>query len=220
MSDVWWQMSDDTSNVRRLMTDVSCVMCDDRCLMSDVWCLMCDDWSLMSDDWCLMSEDRRLMSDVWWQRYDVRRLMTEVWWTTYCGVRRSSGKKTVYLINPSKCVQYSQEPMQAAGRTMWQQLWERTEEEFDFENYQGRRSPFLFWSKLAQRSLPHVAHFCTCPFAVMAERKGRQWLSMSERLSCSCSGFCGTSEQEAGAHVTCRLADGNLERIRRLFSNL
>ena len=31
---------------------------------------------------------------------------------------------------------------------------------------------------------------------------------MSERLLCSCDGFCGASEQEAGAHVTCRLADG------------
>ena len=31
---------------------------------------------------------------------------------------------------------------------------------------------------------------------------------------------CGASEPEAGAHVTCRLADGYLERIRRLFSNL
>ena len=35
---------------------------------------------------------------------------------------------------------------------------------------------------------------------------------------CSCDGFCGASEPEAGAHVTCRLADGYLERIRRLFS--
>ena len=43
---------------------------------------------------------------------------------------------------------------------------------------------------------------------------------MSKRLLCSCGGFCGASEREAGAHVTCRLADGNLERIRRLFSNL
>ena len=43
---------------------------------------------------------------------------------------------------------------------------------------------------------------------------------MSEQLLCSCDEFCGASEQEAGAHVTCRLADGNLERIRRLFSNL
>ena len=67
----------------------------------------------------------------------------------------------------------------------------------------------------------HATQASTCPFAVMAERiKGQQWLLMSERLSCSCSGFCGTSEQEAAAHVTCRLADGNLERIRRLFSNL
>ena len=32
--------------------------------------------------------------------------------------------------------------------------------------------------------------------------------------------FCGASEQEVGAQVTCRLADGNLERIRRLFANL
>ena len=39
-----------------------------------------------------------------------------------------------------------------------------------------------------------------------------------ERLLCSCDGFCEASKQEAGAHVTCRLADGNLERIRRLFS--
>ena len=37
---------------------------------------------------------------------------------------------------------------------------------------------------------------------------------MSERLLCSCDGFCGVSEKEAGAHVTCRLADENLERIR------
>ena len=43
---------------------------------------------------------------------------------------------------------------------------------------------------------------------------------MSEQLLCSCDGFCGASEQEAGAHVTCRLADGNLEGIRQLFSNL
>ena len=39
-------------------------------------------------------------------------------------------------------------------------------------------------------------------------------------IMCSCDGFCGPSEQEAGAHVTCRLSDGNLERIRRLASNL
>ena len=39
-------------------------------------------------------------------------------------------------------------------------------------------------------------------------------------ILCSCDGFCGASEPEAGAHVTCRLADGYLERIRRLFSNL
>ena len=37
---------------------------------------------------------------------------------------------------------------------------------------------------------------------------------MSKRLLCSCDGSCGASEQEAGAQVTCRLADGNLERIR------
>ena len=45
-------------------------------------------------------------------------------------------------------------------------------------------------------------------------------LLMSERLSCCCDGFCGSSEQEAGARDTCRLADGNLERNRRIFSNL
>ena len=33
---------------------------------------------------------------------------------------------------------------------------------------------------------------------------------MSELLFCSCDGFCGASEQETGAHVTCRSADGNL----------
>ena len=41
----------------------------------------------------------------------------------------------------------------------------------------------------------------------MAERKGQVFV-------------CGASEQEAGAHVTCKLADGNLDRKRRLFSNL
>ena len=35
---------------------------------------------------------------------------------------------------------------------------------------------------------------------------------MRERLLYSCDGFCGASEQEAGAHVTCRLAADNLER--------
>ena len=35
---------------------------------------------------------------------------------------------------------------------------------------------------------------------------------MSERLSCGCDGFCEASEQEAGVHVTCRQADGSLER--------
>ena len=29
---------------------------------------------------------------------------------------------------------------------------------------------------------------------------------MSEQLLCSCDGFCGASEQEAGAHVTCRIS--------------
>ena len=43
---------------------------------------------------------------------------------------------------------------------------------------------------------------------------------MNERLLCSCDGFCGASEQEAGAHVTCRLVASNLELIRRFFSNL
>ena len=43
----------------------------------------------------------------------------------------------------------------------------------------------------------------------MAKRKGQQCLLMSERLSCSCDGFCGASEQKAGAFITCRLADGS-----------
>ena len=45
-------------------------------------------------------------------------------------------------------------------------------------------------------------------------------LLKQKKTRCSCDGFCGASEQEAGEHVTCRLGDGNLERIRRLFSNL
>ena len=57
-------------------------------------------------------------------------------------------------------------------------------------------------------------------FAVISKRKGQQWLLISEQLLCSCDGFCGASEPEAGAHVSCRLADGYLEQIRRLFSNL
>ena len=51
----------------------------------------------------------------------------------------------------------------------------------------------------------HVVILPVCGF--MAERKGQVFV-------------CGASEQEAGAHVTCRLADSNLERNRRLFSNL
>ena len=34
---------------------------------------------------------------------------------------------------------------------------------------------------------------------------------MSERLLCSCDGFCGASQQEEKAHVTCRLADVQFE---------
>ena len=68
---------------------------------------------------------------------------------------------------------------------------------------------------------PHPARPKACSQArVMAKRKGQQCLLMSEQLSLSCDGFCGASEQEARAHVTCRLADDNLERIPRLFSNL
>ena len=43
---------------------------------------------------------------------------------------------------------------------------------------------------------------------------------IAQARRCTCDGFCVASEQEAGEHVTCRLADGNLERIRRLFANL
>ena len=49
---------------------------------------------------------------------------------------------------------------------------------------------------------------------LISKRKGQQCLLMSERFLCSCDGFCGASEQGTGAHVTCRLAGGNLERIR------
>ena len=35
---------------------------------------------------------------------------------------------------------------------------------------------------------------------------------ISEQLSFCCDGFCGASEQEAGARFICKLADGNLER--------
>ena len=67
----------------------------------------------------------------------------------------------------------------------------------------------------------HVPHFLNKNVHnVMSKRKGQQCLSRSERLLCSCDWFCGASEQEAGAHFTCRLAHSNLERIRRLFSNL
>ena len=44
-------------------------------------------------------------------------------------------------------------------------------------------------------------------------------MKVCERL-CSSDGFCRASKQEARAHVTCRLANGNLEWIRWLFSNL
>ena len=54
----------------------------------------------------------------------------------------------------------------------------------------------------------------------MVKHKGQQRLLMSEQLLCSCNGFYGASEQEARAFITCRLADGNLERIRQLFSDL
>ena len=69
------------------------------------------------------------------------------------------------------------------------------------------------WSNLNSWILHHLAFH-------NRKRKAQQCLLMTERLLCSCDGFCGTGEQEAGAHVTCRLANGNLERIRRLFSNL
>ena len=42
----------------------------------------------------------------------------------------------------------------------------------------------------------------------MAERKGQQCLLLSERISWGCDGLSGASEEDAGAHFTCRLADG------------
>ena len=53
----------------------------------------------------------------------------------------------------------------------------------------------------------------------MVERKGQVFFD-ERAIIVQLRRVCGASEQEAGAHVTCRLADGNLERIRRLFSNL
>ena len=79
------------------------------------------------------------------------------------------------------------------------------------------RQRYLHGGKSSNKS--DLVDYIVNPFAT-AERKGQQCLLMSERLPCSCDEFSGASEQEAGAHVTCRLADGNLERIRRLFSNL
>ena len=53
----------------------------------------------------------------------------------------------------------------------------------------------------------------------MAERKGH--VLVDERAICvQLRWVCGASEQDAGAQVTCRLADSNLEQIRRLFANL
>ena len=79
------------------------------------------------------------------------------------------------------------------------------------------RQRYLRGGKSSNKS--DLVDYIANPFAT-AEREGQQCLLMSERLPCSCDEFSGASEQEAGAHVTCRLADGNLERIRRLFSNL
>ena len=64
-----------SSNVRRLM----CQMSDERCLTTDVWY---HDRGLMVDVWWQMSDNRHLMSDAWWRTSDNRRLMTEVWCQT------------------------------------------------------------------------------------------------------------------------------------------
>ena len=84
-------------------------------------------------------------------------------------------------------------------------------------SYELMRQRYLRGGKSSNKS--DLVDYIVNPFAT-AERKGQQCLLMSERLTCSCDEFSGASEQEAGAHVTWRLADGNLERIRPLFSNL
>ena len=52
----------------------------------------------------------------------------------------------------------------------------------------------------------------------MAERKGQVFVN-ERAIIVQLRWVWGASEQEAGAHFTCRLADSNLERIRRLLSN-
>ena len=54
---------------------------------------------------------------------------------------------------------------------------------------------------------------------VMAERKGQVFVD-ERAIIVQLQWVWGASEQEAGVHFTCRFADSNLERIRRLLSNL
>ena len=53
----------------------------------------------------------------------------------------------------------------------------------------------------------------------MAERKGQVFVD-EQAIIVQLRWVWAASEQEAGAHFTCKLADSNLKRIRRLFSNL
>ena len=53
----------------------------------------------------------------------------------------------------------------------------------------------------------------------MAERKGQVFVDERAIIG-QLRWVWEASEQEAGAHFTCKLVDGNLERICRLFSNL
>ena len=70
----------------------------------------------------------------------------------------------------------------------------------------------------ADAVLEYSNHVVILPvMRVMAERKGEVFV---DERTIIVRWVWGASEQEGGAHFTCRLADGNLERIRRLFSNL
>ena len=87
---------------------------------------------------------------------------------------------------------------------MWQQLWQRTVEEFELEN-QGcpvenlqtvARSPIVFWSKLTQRTFPVEAITPSFPYQVLHCRAdaiakldyysskifSRFWLAKSTRI--------------------------------------
>ena len=132
-------------------------------------------------------------------------------WTTYC---RCSGNNCLFNyfkeIGPVET-----EPMQAAGQTNVRRIRKPGPPCWKLPDVRAIASCFLVKTNAADprsvlidlKQLYHPSH-CKC--CIVAQTRS---------LSC-CDGFCGASEPEGGAHVTCRLADGYLERIRRLFSNL